>query len=60
MLMCVLVVSVCLHCQVLEVLQALTADPHNEVWVISGRAQQELGGWFESVVSQPLGLCSKQ
>jgi trehalose-6-phosphatase len=56
MLTCVLVTYVCLYGQVLEVLQALTADPHNEVWVISGRAQQELGGWFESVVSHPSGL----
>lgn len=36
---------------VLQVLVALTADPANEVWIISGRSQQELGGWFEDVVS---------
>jgi trehalose 6-phosphate synthase/phosphatase len=36
---------------VLQVLAGLTADPCNEVWVISGRSQQELGGWFEEVVS---------
>ncbi|WIA31619.1 hypothetical protein OEZ86_002503 [Tetradesmus obliquus] len=34
---------------VLAVLGGLTADPCNEVWVISGRSQQELGGWFEGV-----------
>ena len=37
--------------QVLQVLQALTSDPANEVWVISGRSQQELGAWFQTVVS---------
>jgi trehalose-6-phosphatase len=31
---------------VLEVLRVLTADAANEVWIISGRAQQELGAWF--------------
>eukprot|EP00879_Flechtneria_rotunda_P018573 GHRR01019489.1.p1 GENE.GHRR01019489.1~~GHRR01019489.1.p1 ORF type:complete len:531 (+),score=203.85 GHRR01019489.1:184-1776(+) len=34
---------------VLDILAALTADPANEVWVISGRSQQELGGWFKDV-----------
>lgn len=37
--------------QVLRVLQVLTSDPANEVWIISGRSQQELGEWFEAVVS---------
>jgi hypothetical protein len=40
---------------VLQVLQVLTSDPANEVWVISGRSQQELGAWFESVVSDKGG-----
>jgi len=44
---------VCL--QVLQVLQVLTADPANEVWIISGRSQQELGGWFESLVRHTRG-----
>ncbi|KAF6264985.1 trehalose-6-phosphate synthase/phosphatase [Scenedesmus sp. NREL 46B-D3] len=34
---------------VLQVLRGLTSDACNEVWVISGRSQQELGGWFEGV-----------
>jgi trehalose-6-phosphatase len=42
---------------VLQVLGGLTADPCNEVWVISGRSQQELGGWFEGVVSGVLWRC---
>jgi trehalose-6-phosphatase len=37
--------------QVLAVLQELTRDASNEVWIISGRAQQELDGWFQAVVS---------
>jgi trehalose 6-phosphate synthase/phosphatase len=41
---------------VLQVLGGLTADPCNEVWVISGRSQQELGGWFEGVVSDHMML----
>lgn len=36
---------------VLEVLAGLTADTANEVWIISGRSQQELGSWFEALVS---------
>lgn len=52
---CCLLAAVSLVCapqaQVLQVLGALTSDPANEVWVISGRSQQELGAWFESVVS---------
>lgn len=41
--------------QVLQVLQVLTSDPANEVWIISGRSQQELGGWFQSVVRRRKG-----
>lgn len=36
--------------EVMAVLGALTADPANAVWIISGRARAELGGWFESLV----------
>jgi hypothetical protein len=39
------------HHQVMSVLGALTSDPSNEVWVVSGRARRELGAWFESMVS---------
>ncbi|KAF8070915.1 TPS5 [Scenedesmus sp. PABB004] len=42
---------------VLEVLAKLTADAANEVWVISGRSQSELGGWFEGVLG--LGLAAE-
>ena len=37
--------------EVLKVLAALTADASNEVWIISGRAQTELDGWFKDLVS---------
>lgn len=36
---------------VVDVLGSLTADTANEVWIISGRSQQELGTWFEALVS---------
>jgi hypothetical protein len=37
---------------VVQVLTALTSDPENEVWIISGRGQKELDGWFSGVVRQ--------
>lgn len=36
--------------QVLDILRGLTADPKNEVYIISGRGKKDLGGWFSSVV----------
>jgi trehalose-6-phosphatase len=32
-------------------LSALTSDPRNSVWIISGRARAELADWFGGVVS---------
>jgi len=43
--------------EVLKVLAALTADPSNEVWIISGRAQTELDGWFKDLPN--LGLAAE-
>lgn len=40
--------------QVLAVLRALTADPHNVVVLFSGRPKAELQEWFASVV----GACN--
>lgn len=37
--------------KVLEVLDALCTDRKNSVYVISGRAKNELSEWFASVVS---------
>lgn len=39
--------------EVLQVLQALCADAHNSVYIISGRRKSELGEWFASVVRAP-------
>jgi Trehalose-phosphatase len=38
------------HAQVLDILRGLTADPKNEVYIISGRGKKDLGDWFSSVV----------
>lgn len=35
---------------VLDILRRLTADPANDVYIISGRGRNELGTWFQSVV----------
>ncbi|KIY92365.1 hypothetical protein MNEG_15598, partial [Monoraphidium neglectum] len=43
--------------EVMSVLSALTSDPANEVWVVSGRARRELGTWFESLPD--LGLAAE-
>lgn len=40
--------------EVLQTLQALCADEHNSVYIISGRRKSELGAWFASVVRAPL------
>lgn len=37
--------------EVLHVLRGLCADPANVVFIISGRARQELSEWFGSIVS---------
>ena len=37
--------------EVLHVLRGLCADPNNVVFIISGRARQELTEWFGSIVS---------
>lgn len=42
---------------VLGVLRALTSDPHNHVYIISGRARGELEEWFRSVPR--LGLAAE-
>lgn len=36
--------------EVLDILRGLTADPNNEVFIISGRGKKDLGDWFSSVV----------
>jgi len=43
-------------------LAALTADPRNTVYIISGRARAELADWFGSVVSRTKGwvVCSSR
>ena len=38
------------NAQVLDILRGLTADPKNEVYIISGRGKKDLGDWFSSVV----------
>lgn len=38
-----------------SVLSALTSDPRNVVYIISGRARQELADWFGSVVRRDAG-----
>lgn len=43
--------------EVMSVLGALTSDPSNEVWVVSGRARRELGVWFQSLPN--LGLAAE-
>lgn len=35
----------------MTVLRALTADPANQVWVVSGRARKELAAFFGDLVS---------
>lgn len=42
---------------VLDVLKSLTADPKNQVYIISGRARAELAEWFDSVPR--LGLAAE-
>lgn len=37
--------------QAMTVLRALTADPANQVWVVSGRARKELAAFFGDLVS---------
>lgn len=36
--------------EVLDILRGLTADPKNDVFIISGRGRADLGDWFSSVV----------
>ncbi|KAL4451713.1 hypothetical protein ABPG75_007375 [Micractinium tetrahymenae] len=43
--------------EVLSVLRALTSDPRNVVYIISGRARQELADWFGSV--ENVGLAAE-
>ncbi|KAK9815725.1 hypothetical protein WJX72_008591 [[Myrmecia] bisecta] len=43
--------------EVMAVLHGLTADPRNTVYIISGRARQELADWFGSV--EQLGLAAE-
>jgi Trehalose-phosphatase len=38
------------NAQVLDILRGLTADPKNQVYIISGRGKKDLGDWFSSVV----------
>ncbi len=38
---------------VLDILRRLTADPANDVYIISGRGRNELGTWFQPVVRCP-------
>jgi len=42
---------------VLDILRRLTADPANDVYIISGRGRNELGTWFQSV--DRLGLAAE-
>jgi Trehalose-phosphatase len=46
------------HAQVLDILCGLTADPKNEVYIISGRGKKDLGDWFSSVVRIQLQSCA--
>lgn len=39
--------------EVIQLLQTLTADPRNTVFIVSGRGRRDLTSWFGDVVRPP-------